>query len=931
MKINDLVFLDLETTGFDINSDKIIEVALIYHSQEGEKVTFNHLIHPGKKLTEDIARLTGITDSMVKNAVAFSEIKDELLNILKDKVIVAHNATFDLTFLQAAVGYNLPNHYLDTLELAQILCPRMTSYSLNHLVTTLIGRREEVHRALSDAEALEKLFTFLLEEAKNLPLRTLEEIVYFLRNTREGLAIFFQDLLQDSLKNYDFTQRLTAGYGEEDREEEKKSTFSIPWDIDSLEQMFMPGGSIASAINSYQKRNQQLEMLRAVAKNFSQERFLIVEAGTGIGKTLAYLVPALTWAIAQGDKVIVATHTIALQEQILRSDIKFLKKALNFTFKAAVLKGRANYLCLYKWKAAKENSEGLSWKEKIVMARLTTWMEQDGTGDRDSVNLRQGESELFSQLASSSENCLGGDCPFYRDCFYHKSKQKAQNADLIIVNHALLLSDVKMGETILPKYQYLIVDEAHHLEEEGTKQFSESFSLRELRKTVNQMQRKRDLLKRNSIVQLFKNKIALIKENNQELAKEIQNNIISIEAVIKKINGTEQELADYYLNNQVTEHIRINNNTKNQVWWQHLETIFQNLVVQLSDLIKYLKNLYNILDTKQGEGEDSLKDIRTTLVMMEANQTLIRCFFAADQEEDKVYWMEKDGNRRDLRLNITPLKTGDLFYESLFNNKTSVVFTSATLSVNGNFKFFIEQLGLPEELVDTIKISSPFLYDEQSLLLVDTSVPEPARTREEHYNRAVKESLLTLLKVSQGGSLVLFTSHKQLRSLYEMLVNPLRQQGLELFADGVNGRRNTLINELKNNPNAIVFGANTFWEGIDLPGKSLTTLIIVKLPFLPPNLPIVEARIEEFQKEGKDGFYGYSIPQAVLRFRQGYGRLIRTIDDWGVVVLLDKRIVSKRYGKIFINSLPHNKYLAGNTLHLSEKVRSWLANFDMDK
>lgn len=384
MKINDLVFLDLETTGLDVNNDKIVEIALIYRSKKGLKSTFNHLINPRRELPSGIACLTGITDSMVKDTVVFEEIRAELLDLLKDKVIVAHNATFDLAFLQAAVGYNLSNHYVDTLELVQILYPKITSYSLNHLFSTLIEKREEIHRALPDAEALEKLFIFLLEQAKKLPIRTLEEIAYFLKGSDKGLSIFFQELLQESLRNYDFTQKLTVD-STEDREDEPKSISRVTWDIDVLEEMFMPDGNIASAIKSYQKRTQQLEMLRAVAKNFSQERFLIAEAGTGIGKTLAYLVPALTWAISQGEKVIVATHTIALQEQILRSDIKFLKKVLEFSFKAAVLKGRANYLCLYKWKAAKENVEGIKWKEKFVMARLTIWMEQDKTGDRDAV------------------------------------------------------------------------------------------------------------------------------------------------------------------------------------------------------------------------------------------------------------------------------------------------------------------------------------------------------------------------------------------------------------------------------------------------------------------------------------------------------------------------------------------------------------------
>jgi len=332
------------------------------------------------------------------------------------------------------------------------------------------------------------------------------------------------------------------------------------------------------------------------------------------------------------------------------------------------------------------------------------------------------------------------------------------------------------------------------------------------------------------------------------------------------------------------------------------------------------------LELELSEGENSLRQFKVVLAQLERNHSFFKDFFTSVPSDEQVYWLENEPYRPDLRLYITPLRTGKQFEELLFSIKTSTILTSATLSVNNSFTYLKEQLGIPEELVDVLQIQSPFLYEEQALLLVDTSLPVPTQGNEEEYNMAIQQALFTLISAARGGTMVLFTSRKQLRQLYEALSQPLHELGLELYADGINGNRINLVNELKENPRAVVFGTNAFWEGIDLPGESLTAVIMVRLPFAPPNLPLVEARMEEFKKEGKDGFYHYSLPQAVLRFRQGYGRLIRTIDDCGVVMVLDSRVLTKRYGKLFIHSLPSHKYLAGNTKFVADNVLQWFTS-----
>lgn len=926
MQKYDWVFVDLETTGLNPALDRIIEVAAVRLSGDGSRETFQRLVNPGLPVPEYITRLTGIDTGMVADAPSFEEIRAPLLRFLEGGVIVAHNAGFDVSFLQAALGHALPNNCVDTCDLARLLFPNVSSYSLRHLVRTLQIEEIPAHRALEDTLALEALFIKLMEKASLLSLPESREISCFLQGTENGLATLFEDILREKIKQYDFASPSPAKRkGRQAGVVPSTGSAGWSWDIGVLEKMFLPGGAVAGALHLYQKREQQVRMVKAVAKAFVQERHLLVEAGTGIGKSLAYLVPALAWACSHGEKVAVSTQTIALQEQLFRSEIDFLKKNTGIPFKAAVLKGRGNYICLRKWRLAGNDLTHHTKPEKILMARIGLWLRQDDSGDRDYINLRDWEADMYDQLASSGESCLGSKCPDAGECYYQKAKQAAQQADLVIVNHALLLADLKLNEAILPKYKYLVVDEAHHLEEEGTRQFSAVFSWRDFKKRISQLQSRRDLVKKPGLLFLLKQRLPALKHSGSELAGEIGAAVNEAQDILTAINIIFDETEKFFLEKQAPEVIRVREEVREQEWWRNLALLFDNLWFKTADLIEKLEQLGKRLapEFREQDGEESLREQHAALDILKADCELVRRFFHAEQEPGMVYWLERDPARNDLRVYITPLRTDQIFHDFLFAVKDTVILTSATLSVEGNFAFLVEQLGIPPELADTLCLPSPFAYEEQALLLVDNSLPDPARTGEEGYNLAIAEALLAVLRVTGGNSLVLFTSHKQLRSMYERLAEPLRRHGLELFADGVNGRRNNLISELKNNSQAVVFGASAFWEGIDLPGRSLTALVIVRLPFNPPNLPLVEARSEELQKEGKNGFYHYSLPQAVLKFKQGYGRLIRTMDDCGVVVVLDNRLVSKNYGRTFLNSLPNYRHFAGSTKDLTRRIEEW--------
>jgi len=926
----DWIFLDLETTGLDPQNDKIIEIAAVIRYADGRREEYQQLVNPGVPIPATVTRLTGIDGEMLAEAPGFKEIRDQVERIIDGKVIVAHNVSFDVGFLEAALGAALPNKVIDTVELARIVCYNQASYNLRYLCRNFLLGEEPNHRAMADTIALEKLFFYLLDKAKEIPLAVLQEITHFLGQEEKGLNLLFGELALDKIRRFGFYAE--SSYPPPVEREDTAKNGKAGWDLAALEQMFLPGGEIAKGLGIYQKRNQQIKMMKAVAKAFQQGRHLIVEAGTGVGKTLAYLVPALAWALSQQEKVVVSTHTIALQEQIWRSDIEFLHKQLDFAFKAEILKGRNNYLCLNKWKIAKDNVGSLTWFERVALARMAHWLAKERNGDKDTIHMRNWENEFFGQFASNRETCGGADCPYYKECFYQQARLKTQNADLIIVNHSLLLSDLKIGEAILPKYNYLIIDEAHHLEEEGTRQFSSTFSLREFQRNLQQITRKRDILLKNGITKYWKQQLPALLGDESHLLKEALQNIENADNLAANLQGIIDNIMQF-CKLLPLETMRLHKEARQKRWWENLSVLFNNLGVETAGLSYCLQRLYQLLtqDLELAESDTSLRQLKAVLTQIEAGRQFLEDFFSKPPDDEQVYWLTNEPQRPDLKLYITPLKTNRQFEELLFSAKYSVVLTSATLSVNNDFSYLMEQLGIPADLTDLLQIPSPFLYDEQVKLLVDTSLPEPNLPDESEYNLALQQSLFSLLKVTKGGTMVLFTSRKQMRQMSEYLYEPLQEMGLELFADGVNGNRINLVNELKDNPQAVVFGTNTFWEGIDLPGESLTAVIIVRLPFAPPNLPLVEAKMEELAKEGKDGFYNYSLPQAILRFRQGYGRLIRTMDDCGVVVVLDKRVLCKKYGKLFIRSLPSQKYEAGPTSYLMEQISKWFASLHIKK
>ena len=987
------VFIDLETTGLKQDSDKIIEFGVVRRNGANERVVWGQMVNPGQTLDPFISRLTGISDAMLADAPDITQVKDKAAGLLEGAVLVAHNAAFDVSFLERQMDIRIaPSRIVDTIELAKIVYPGLRSYSLRSLARSLDIPMLPSHRAQDDALTLEQVFIRLMMKAGRFSPTLLEQISMALGAESRGLAELFAGLLLG--RQPDWLRKAAAEQGLADSEDEilpfghggapsypeggfadgpgleehlfsdrdsKKAELREQELAKELWQGGMSGliseeGALARKMDNYQHRAQQLEMLEAAAKAFKESRYLMVEAPTGVGKSLAYLIPAVCWAKAFNRKVVVATHTIALQEQLYGKEITMIREALPFSFQCVMLKGRGNYLCLDRWRQVIMQGRELIWGERILLARLAVWLSEGARGDMDSIQLLGPEREWFSQMASSRETCMGNQCQYYRECFFQKARLGANSAQIIIINHALLLSGSRLGEGVLPKSSYLIVDEAHHLEEEGTRYYTDTFSLMEFEKKIQKLHRRRDVFGRPGFIQYLKD----YRQAGVGAMEALEPHLVKLEkqvkAVMKRVNGVQAALQGTSL----PETFRVKPGKPRGAHLEGMLASLDNLLIMAMELNGIIGHIASLLQGGEGEcfEETWLKQQLQLFQEVEGDVLTLGIFLrgidgrgfglaegardsdARDSDSrdddahdsgaeeaaplpDRVYWISRDARLRDISLCLTPVDIAACFQEYLFADKESVVFTSATLSVNEGFDYCSRQLGIDPELLDTRILSSPFDHSRQVLLLSDKDLPDPARTSEAAYNLALAKSLETLLEACGGRSMVLFTSHKQLKAMFDALHQPLSLLGLELFADGQNGNRSSLLDELRANDKAVVFGANTFWEGVDLPGSYLTSLLIVRLPFSPPGQPLVEARTELLEAEGKDPFNQYSLPQAVLRFKQGYGRLIRTTEDWGVVVVMDNRIINRSYGRVFLKSLPDSRCVGGSPVLLAEKIREW--------
>lgn len=685
----------------------------------------------------------------------------------------------------------------------------------------------------------------------------------------------------------------------------------------NIENYFSKNGILANEIKGFEYRQEQEEMANYIQDAINEDRKIIVEAGTGTGKTLAYLLPAIKWAVANKKKVIIATNTINLQEQLLLKDIPLAKSIIKDDFSYVLVKGRNNYVCrrLFNELVLGKNIdiETFSMEAREQIEYILKWGNKTKTGDKGELPF-EAYPDVWELVQSTTELCLGKKCPYRKECFFMKTRMEKMEADILISNHHVFFADLNVrAETdfdseylILPRYDMVIFDEAHNIESVARSYFSVEVSKISFTRLLNRIYQKKN--KRR------KDKSALMRVEDTVDEKDLEDsqqyiyllNTLKDEISILQNIGDEyfDEIRKIYETNTEAP-IKKSLNNFEMTKSRFLETlrekkdIFQS---KLADFLDLMMSFNNVIEEEKDKNPEVI-NFNNHLKMFKAYIDSFK-FINSFEDDNYIYWLDINSKRTNIVLTATPLNIANKLNSVLYDNLDRLVFASATLVANGSFDYFKKSLGLNEEDCIECIIKSPFNYDEQMSVYIPTDIQDS-----ENINAFVSDSskfILDILLKTNGKAFILFTSYTMLNQIYYSISKKLIDKGFEVFLHG-DKPRSQLIKEFKEAKNPILFGTTSFWEGVDVQGENLSNVIITKLPFLVPTDPVVSAISKKIEEDGGNSFTDFQLPEAIIKFKQGVGRLIRKKTDSGNIFILDNRVLKKRYGSLFINALPSQK------------------------
>ena len=935
MKLN-FVAVDIETTGFDFVECEIIEIGAVRFTENSKPEYFSIFIKPQKKVPKFIKQLTHITDEQLNSGDSLVEALTKFREFIGDDIVVCHNASFDIGFLnQKLVDNNFPilsNEVLDTLDLSRIYLPFILNHKLGTVADYFKIDLTNAHRAIYDAEATGKVLQeIILFIDRNIPLivnHRLFEVSNFLKD-HFGLTYFLGKIVEHQKK----TALLHKKYG-------KEITFGSPNYIEhnpvnptdiTIDHVFQNAGLLDKHFEKYELRDGQVEMAKAVLHNFQNEEFLLVEAGTGVGKSLAYLIPSILHTNKNNEKVIISTNTKNLQEQLFDKDLPTIKKSVKTPFKATLLKGRRNYICQRKWlETTLDFGKMFSKYEVKSYLNLVVWKEFTKTGDiseNSSFNLSR-DGRVWKKVVSDRFLCQGRKCAHFQDCYLMNIRKKAEDSNVVIINHHLLLANMLSQNSALGEYKYLIIDEAHNIPHLAPKELGLEISYPEFNNFFAQLYSKKNRYQSGILIGLKTASTKSTFSQKDKLLEKIETTISFLEDeksifenLFKKVGETVEQKGNF-------GKLRIVNSDDFPFIFEELGKIIV-IWQKLSRHIMRIKDVFGTIEKQLFIDYDKHKDFLDNISMrIDEYYNTLTSLYNPDLK-NFAFWMEalktNDKKYPNGTLVYCPLNVENILNDSLYKNLKSLVCTSATITIREKFKYFSGRMGfdLLEDVQELI-VQSPFDFQKQALVIVAGFLPDP---KDRFFSSQSIEIIKNSVETSKAGTMALFTSYRNMNEAYEALSDHFEQKDIPLFTQGKGMSRTAILKEFQKHKNSVLFGTSSFWEGVDIPGESLELLILFKLPFMVPSEPIVEAFLEKLEAEGKNSFMHYMLPNAILKYRQGFGRLIRHKTDRGIVLVLDNRIKTKKYGSYFVETIPAKTVFPQSAIEIEDYLARWFSKF----
>lgn len=894
--------VDLETTGHSPEKgDRIIQIAIMFI--ENGKLTNEYVrfVNPGQDIPVFIQELTDITKDDVKDAPLFEEIAHEVRDLLDGWMFAAHNTNFDLTFLQKEFQRcGIPRwqgKQIDTVEFSKIMFPSAVSYRLKEIAEELSIELSAAHRADDDARATANLLLKCIEKVTCLPEQTLARLHKRSFSMKTDLSVIFYLALVENRKktlNPHFSQFRGIPYRQAVLMKDLSPRKIVyPTSLDEKDQL------LVQAYPTYESRSAQLQFMDAAWKSLQSGTEIMVEVPTGIGKTVSYLLPATVRAVETKRAVIVSTYTNHLADKIMAEEIDVVSKALSIPVRATVLKGRSNYISLMKFAELLLSGES-SYDNIFTEMQLLVWLTETMTGDLNELNLSGGGMLYIDRIRKRSsvlaEDEIGVD--------YHQiALENCRHADIVITNHALLLSDGSSKQQIAGESSGLIIDEAHQLIHAAYKTNEIIFSYTNWKYVMGQIGSEADDQISRRIEKILIQKRLHRSRERSNLSSKFDKFTSAFDAAIQLLTGSESAQRGHVKGSRI--HIALEDISADSTLFK---TVFQSMNEFIETASDYVKRLDREVESLSNKEQAILAEWHYWIDEFRVKVgEWVELFL--DTETDGTVWIEQDQRSIPGSLTVikSPIDSAPVIrkaLDSFFSKEKGVIWTSGTLSVKSDERFVARQLGVAPE-VPVMKLLAPeHFYTGAQIFLID-DMPNIQQVAQQEYVEEVAEAIVQTVMVTEGRLFVLFTSQDMLNQTHELISDSGLLEDYALIAQGISsGSRYRLLKSFRQYEKAVLFGTNSFWEGVDVPGNALSAIIIVRLPFSSPTEPVFKAKTAQLNKMGKNAFTAYALPEAILRLRQGFGRLIRSSSDTGFFIILDRRIETKSYGKKFLEALP---------------------------